>query len=450
MSAERDAVTEGEIIRDLGDGLVLRRARLADREPLAEFHASILLDADEEPPAARLYYFVRDLMSGEHPLCRAEDFTVVEETATGQIVSSMVLISQTWRYEGIPFQAGQPDIVSTAPAYRRRGLVRAQMEEVHRWSAARGELVQGITGIPWYYRQFGYEMALSLDAYRVAYRADVPRLNEGEAEPFLFRPANVDDLPFIMAMYEQSAARSVVAAVRDEAHWRFDLEQRHEQNGMSNEIRVIEARTGEPVGLLIHPRKLWAGGLGVRICEVKHGVPWLTVAPSLLRALDATGEAYARRDGGDFVNFGFDLGANHPLYATAPHRLAKSSPPYAWFIRVPDLLAFVAHIAPALEQRLADSAQAGYSGELTVNFFRSGLKLSFEQGRIRVESWTPERIEAGDALFPDLSFLPLLFGFRSLEEIQYAFPDCSTATDDARALLPILFPKKDSRVWSGG
>lgn len=54
----------------------------------------------------------------------------------------------------------------------------------------------------------------------------------GEAEPFLFRPAERGDLPFIMATYGQVAARSLVAAVRDEALWRFDLERRHEENGM--------------------------------------------------------------------------------------------------------------------------------------------------------------------------------------------------------------------------
>ena len=43
-------------------------------------------------------------------------------------------------------------------------LSRIQFEEVHKWSAERGETVQAITGIPFYYRQFGYEMALDLDA----------------------------------------------------------------------------------------------------------------------------------------------------------------------------------------------------------------------------------------------------------------------------------------------
>ena len=40
----------------------------------------------------------------------------------------------------------------------------------------RGELVQGITGIPYYYRQFGYEMALDLGGGRMCYAPQIPEL----------------------------------------------------------------------------------------------------------------------------------------------------------------------------------------------------------------------------------------------------------------------------------
>lgn len=443
---------ERVIIRDLGDGLILRRSTLADREAVAAFQANTLLAEDEQPPLERLYHFVLDLMSGDHPGFDPHDFTIVEEAATGRIVSSMAPISQTWTYEGIPFRVGQPDVVSTDPAFRRRGLVRAQMAEVHRWSAARGEMVLGITGIPWYYRQFGYEMALSLDAGRLAYRTNVPALDAGEREAFSFRPATEDDLPFIEAMHQQEAARSAVANVRDAAFWRFDLLARDPRNCMSSETRIIEAveRPGVPAGVVMYPRRLWGDRLGVRLVEVVSGVPWLAVAPGLLRYLDAAGMAYAKRDGGELNTIAFELGEAHPLYETVPHRLPVIERPYAWFVRVPDLPAFVRHIAPALDARLAASPQAGYSGEMTMSLFLSGLRFRFAEGRITVAPWTPEQIEAGDAAFPGLTFLPLLFGFRSLDEILHAWPDSAVVSDAARALLPILFPRKPSHVRSGG
>jgi hypothetical protein len=87
---------------------------------------------------------------------------------------------------------------------------------------------------------------------------------------------------------------------------------------------------------------------------------------------------------------------------------------------------------------------------LNLSFFRTALRLTFQEGHVAIDRWQPEQMEAGHAFFPDLTFLQLLFGFRSLADLEYAFPDCSAATDDARALLPILFPQKSSVVWSGG
>jgi hypothetical protein len=445
---ERRAVQE--VNQDLGDGLVLRRAAFEDRERLADFHATTLLDIGQTEPDERMRAWMLDLMRGDHPTLGVADFTMVEDTATGKIVSSMGLFSQTWTYEGIPFPFGQPEIVSTDPAYRRRGLVRAQFNEVHRWSAARGEMVQGITGIPWYYRQFGYEMTINLDGGRTGYKSQVPKLKEGETEPYVVRRATTDDVPFIMEMYERGTSRCMVACVRDEALWRYDIEGRSENSAFSTDQRVIETPEGEPVGVLVHSRKVWEQNLRAYMYEVKAGVPFLSVTPSVLRYLAATGEEYAKRDGGEFGVITFRLGETHPVYDTIGERLPRVIKPYAWYIRVPDVLAFVRHIAPALEKRLAGSVQGGYTGEMKVNFYRSGLHFRFEEGAISVEGWKSGRVEEGDAHFPDLTFLQLLFGYRSLEELQHAFPDCITDTDDARALLPILFPRKDSNVWAGG
>lgn len=139
-----------DILADLGHGLIMRRATAADAEGLADFNKLIHRDPGVTAPDEEVAAWTRDLLAGGHPTCGPNDFTIVAEQATGRIVSSMNLISQTWSYAGIPFGVGRPELVGTAPEYRNRGLVRAQFEVIHRWSAARGELVQGITGIPYY------------------------------------------------------------------------------------------------------------------------------------------------------------------------------------------------------------------------------------------------------------------------------------------------------------
>src|SRR5215210_5833985 len=163
--------------RDLGGGLVLRRARREDAEAVAQFNARIHFssgDFDQREPHRGIAAGTRDLMSGDHPTCDASDFTVVEDPGTGFIVSSSCLIPQRFSYEGLEFDAGLPELVGTHPDYRRRGLIRDQFEVLHRWSEERGYLMQAIGGIPYYYRQFGYEMAVSMGAGRRIYAAEVP------------------------------------------------------------------------------------------------------------------------------------------------------------------------------------------------------------------------------------------------------------------------------------
>ncbi len=64
-----------------------------------------------------------------------------------------------------------------------------------------------------------------------------------------------------------------------------------------------------------------------------------------------------------------------------------------------------------------------------------------------IESWKPDHPNDGDAAFPDLTFLQLLFGYRSLEELQYAFADCWVGNNTARMMVVTLFPKQNSHVW---
>ena len=99
----------------------------------------------------------------------------------------MWLISQMWTYDGIRFDVGRPEQVATHPDYRRRGLVRALFEAFHQRSS-RWRAIQAITGIEYFYRQFGYEYALDLGGNRSVLFVDIPNLKDGETEAYRFAP----------------------------------------------------------------------------------------------------------------------------------------------------------------------------------------------------------------------------------------------------------------------
>ena len=106
---------ETTILKDLGDGLILRRSTPSDAEALAAFNASVHgYDATGEADD-RVGAWTRDLLERPHPTFRPGDFTIVEDTNTGAIVSSMNLISQVWSYAGIAFKVGRPELMGSDP-----------------------------------------------------------------------------------------------------------------------------------------------------------------------------------------------------------------------------------------------------------------------------------------------------------------------------------------------
>ncbi|HUS15016.1 MAG TPA: GNAT family N-acetyltransferase [Chloroflexia bacterium] len=432
--------------RSLGDGLTLRWATPDDIEAVADYNVRHLSDhVTDNPPVPNegVRDWTRDLMRGRHPTTRASDFTVVvDEQAGGRIVSCLCLISQTWAYAGIPFGVGRPELVSTSPAYRRRGLVRAQMDAIHARSAARGELVQAITGIAWYYRQFGYELTMAHGGSRRWLPFRIPAAAPDSVPAYRLRPATDTDFALIDRLYAAHGSHQLVTRVRSEAEWRYELPWK--------KYWLVEDAAGAPVG---YAQGRPADGGDEPELVKTFVVDELAVLPG--RALRPValflGQAFlaqlveanqTRTE--PLTTLALNLGPAHPVYAALGDVLEAYRPAWVWFLRVPDLPAFLRHIAPVLEARLAASVMAGHTGALRLDFYRAQVQLTFSGGRLTdVSPYVPARMFDGDAHFPDLTFLHLLFGYRTLAEVNHIYPDCY-ADPEASVLLGILFPPQPS------
>jgi len=433
-------------IRSLDNGLILRHFTSEDEEPLITFNKEI--HGEGEWDTKGLVDWTRDLISGKSPVFKPDDFTIVEDTKSGEIISSCCLISQIWAYEGIPFKVGRPELIGTKKEYRRLGLVREQFDVLHAWSAQRAELVQAITGIPYYYRQFGYEMTLNLEGGRYGYEIHVPHLKDDEKEAYHFRPAAEDDLPFLMSTYRRGCQRSMISAVWDEALWRYELFGKRKYNINHRDIFVIENLEGIKIGFIGIPPIKWGKLNTLTIFEIAPGNSWSDISPSVIRFLWQKGKELTKEQGQTQEMFGFWLGEHHPAYDAIPTLLPRRRMPYAYYMRVSDLAAFLRIITPALEQRLENSAFASYTGTLTLSFYRDGLNLDFQKGTLQeIKPLTFDEINAAKANFPPLVFLHLVFGYRSMADLKYAYADCATRDDETANLLDALFPKNFSHIW---
>ncbi len=432
--------------RDLGDGLLLRWSTIEDTEDIVHLTSMVFRFGPDEPPAVHMVNLMREAMSGHFPLMSPGDFAVVEDTRRTEhrLVACTCLWWLTWEYEGIPFVVGRPEIVATEPDYRNRGLVRAVFELIHARSEAQGHLVQAITGIPYFYRQFGYEYAIDdLRVRKETYFSLIPPAKAGTPEPYTLRDATTEDVPFIQSLYDRSRAIYSVSTRIDEGWWRYQLRVMRRLGGdVFWIIQMIIDTAGAPVGYVLIAAEQWQRSIPILDLAIAPGVNWQAVMPPLLRALQAQSAGIPTNSPEPADTIRWNLGRKHPLYEVLGKELVfEYATPYAWYVRVPNLPAFIRHIAPVLERRLANSALAGYSGTLTLNFYRGGLQLVFDKGLLaaakdwRASVWNSNE----DSGFPPLVFLQLLFGYRSLDELRHAFPDV-WAKNEVELLLKTLFP----------
>jgi GNAT superfamily N-acetyltransferase len=441
--------------RELGGGLFQRWSTPEDTENIAQLCGMVFRDQENEPLNIRMMESVRRQMSGDFPLMGPGDYAVIEDPSKegNTLVACTCLWRQEWEYEGIAFGVGQPEYVATHPDYRNRGLIRTLFDMIHTRSEAEGHLVQAITGISYFYRQFGYEYAVELEGRRVTYLSLIPRAQESTPEPYALRAATTEDIPLLSELYNRQRDASMVWAIASERFWRYQIKEEKDPTivGKQMGVRMLVDDTGAVQGYLMVAIKRWDNSLNVYALNVAAGVSWQAVVPPLLRALQAYGMQIPAvgPDVPPLNEISFWLGSAHPVYEVLGEALAPFyEPPYAWYVRVPDVLAFLRHIAPALERHLANSAAAAYTGDFTLDFYQGGLHMVFDKGHItHIEPWrAPAYKNNADASCPALVFLQLLFGYRSLDELRYAFPDVRVEKSEAEVLLNALFPKKFSWV----
>ncbi len=430
--------------RELGDGLVLRWSVPDDCERVAALYQQGFRRSPDAPLSWSIPLWVRDMFSGCHPHIGPRDFALVEDTRTGTLVAATCLLRYTVEYEGIPLAFGRPEMVASLPEYRRRGLIRAIFELIHARSEAEGDQLQGITGIPYYYRQFGYEYAVELDYTSTVYFAAIPPLKAGAEEPYTLREATLADVQLLRRLWDRERAGASISTVIEDAYWRWRLDGMHPEALERHRPLLIADRDGRVAGSVLLAPGRWGQEIYVDSLVAEEGVPLTGVMPSVLRGLMALADTTkpARPDTPPPAAITLRLLTTHPAHAALNGIPAVARPyTYDWYLRVPDLPAFIRTIAPALERRLAASPQAGYSGELTLDFYRGGLRLAFEQGRLTAaEDWSRPLWSEGKAGFPPLVFLRLLFGNRDLGELRAFYSDV-WAEGDADPTLRALFPK---------
>lgn len=200
---------------------------------------------------------------------------------------------------------------------------------------------------------------------------------------------------------------------------------------------VVDQNSGRVVGYLCLLSPPDRGTLRV----IESGIPDAAVGWAVLRQL--------KRSPAAEIQLGWPL--TNPLLQLGRSLGSTPTPGDQWLIRLPDVAALLTKLAPVWERRLAASSCAGLTTSLLINLFRQAFVVDWVAGQVRAVravGFVDASMGAngGDLCIPPDAFVRLLFGYRTLEELQDAWPDI-VVRPASRHLLQVLFPKQQGYFW---
>ena len=420
-----------EETEDLGQGLVMRAVR---DERDAERYVSLSSAINGEHEGVMCARLIHD-----HPETSYRDYVLVEDTQRdGAIVSTTCLIPWHLNFASIVLEAAMLEMVVTHPDYRRRGLVRAQIQRFHRAVSARGFDLSIIQGIPNYYRQFGYAYALDHQPHDSLPVWRIPSTPKDTDNPYKLRDATLDDVPVLAHLYQQASAAHDVYMLRSPEYWRFLLDAAHYPVRLVEDMRYKGRSAGYIITFALPDQS------GIDVSE--SGILGYKAAMAVLYQLKSETKGDIRLGGSRSRHL-----PNNTLLR-AEHSLGSTTLPCdQWLLRIPNIAAFISKTGAILEQRLATSDCAGASADICINLYRDAYVLHFEQGKLTGVD-APGFVDAsmgadgGDLCIPSDAFVRLVVGYRTLDELHDAWPDI-VVKPRSRHLLDVLFPRMASCAW---
>ncbi|MHA2005535.1 MAG: GNAT family N-acetyltransferase [Candidatus Thorarchaeota archaeon] len=213
-----------QALSPLPDGLEFGIVETDDElEKLIKFNSSI-----HEPQDGKELKRIIDLLPG---FSREMNF-YIRDSDKGVFVSSLNAIPSVWGYASISIRNLELGFVGTLPEYRKKGLVRALYREFFEKELIRGRYdISTIQGIPYYYRQFGYDFLIP--AWRSVFLrtnqvTDVPPEEKPAWMRLSIRPATKANLESIIRLYDEMTTRTLVSTVRHRKLWEIQEQQRRE------------------------------------------------------------------------------------------------------------------------------------------------------------------------------------------------------------------------------
>jgi len=401
--------------------IAIREAAAKDIPAVVDF----LMRLHNPRNKARMKNWFTIMMDGRHPHIDASNFVIAEDLDNGKLVASATYMPWTYSYGGKPVQAVRLEEVFCEPAYQNQGIVKGILRRVEAICDERGYLFECVYGTNAVYPHLGYTYALPNEEEGYSYIVE----SEPAGKELRIEKAGGADIPAIARLYEATFARNLLATAIGEKEFDYMM-----NGNPEGEFYVVRRPGGEVCGFFQTQCK----DRRIYMLELDGSASYHQLRPYLL--------AFCKKHGMEELKL--KLGQSHPAYMVFGGLYHKKLPSELGFVKVRDIPRFFMGVADVLQDRLACSPYAHFTGAFTlaVHSREEAYRLSFADGMLTDVS--PVQQAHGEVDIERSRLVRLLFGRVAPEEIDGEFSMYCFQNSDLRNLFGIIFPQQQSHVVS--
>lgn len=340
----------------------------------------------------------------------------------GRIVSTATLLRETVRIGTVEVPAAQVEMVATEPSHEGRGLVRSLMEAAHERSADRGDVLQVMIGIPFFYRLFGYVYSMPIPDVRTM------AITPGTPDGVTVREGTPDDIAAMSALQRSVQSTADVAMPHSPGCWRWLVA----RDGSSQWV-------AERDGAVVATARLTPPDEGVYVGE-------LAGEPDGLRALLARAAALAGPDAEVEVMGRPGTAVQDvlsPLLAEADDPDLVDAGREWFYARIERPAALFEALRPELGRRWVEAG--GDERDVLISSYQTHLRFHLGHdgmGPVTAGGAFQAPISAGGSGVPHDVLAPLLLGPYGAAELERRHPDVLLGRQ--REVMTTLFPPQRS------
>jgi hypothetical protein len=371
----------------------------------------------------------------------------IRDTAENEIVCALNAIPSVWHYEDVPLQNLELGWVGTLKEHRRKGLFKSLYTHFDKLLQDGKYDISTIQGIPYYYRQFGYDFVIPMGRTLWLTIDQIPVVNDKEPPSFMelnVRESTSDDIDDLIKLYEEHNKPLQVYVARNRVLWKIQEETKREYD---REFQTMVLEDEDGVQGYLRFVLILSTGAGM------HGSgSVLQVIESRIRSYDGV-----RR----ILEFLRTKALEHNIY-----RIGVSGPStnnlsrvaldlgghirggWKHQVRVPSLLRLLRNIRPVLEKRLIGTMFEGLTEDLMLNTFRNCYDLKFVNGKIEsISDLGMQEVDENRRFrSPPDDLVRLVLGAYGIDELSHNNIDF-LVSNSLKSLIKTLFPKRESCIY---